>query len=423
MLMHGLLEPRRGTVASLWAIVLVAVLLRAWIQPNRNSVLPIFARAGQCWERAQNLYTRPAENSGSDRYRYAPGVAAFFAPLSHLPPTSAEVAWRLLNAAVLLTGFFAFVRTVVAGRTPLDNRTASWLGLLLLPLSILSLNNGQPNPLLIGCMLFGLVAVARERWWLAALCLSVPVLFKVYPVALVLLLLLIHPAKLGPRVALILALGLLLPFLLHDPGYVAEQYRNWFAELTADERLERSGAAGYRDFRLLLGLAGLPLSPRAYLPLQLAAAAGCALLVLLGRASGRRQEDLLHEILDLGCCWMTLFGPATESASYTLLAPTLALAGWQAAQLGRSVWTRMTLIAIVSLFLGSLAATALPGGKMYAYFLNPLAALLLCVERLVYLTLRREPATATEPTRVIVGRVHLGPEAVRGVEMECVEAR
>ena len=63
-------------VALLWSLLLTGICVRAWMQPERNSVYPIFAQAGQSWRQQRDLYARH-DHQGRDRYRYAPIVAAF----------------------------------------------------------------------------------------------------------------------------------------------------------------------------------------------------------------------------------------------------------------------------------------------------------------------------------------------------------
>jgi hypothetical protein len=46
----------------------------------------------------------------------------------------------------------------------------------------------------------------------------------------------------------------------------------------------------------------------------------------LGQRRGAGAERLDFLLLTLGTCWMLLFGPATESSTYVILAPPLALA-------------------------------------------------------------------------------------------------
>src|SRR5207237_4342299 len=95
------------------------------------------------------------------------------------------------------------------------------LFLLILPLSLGSLHNGQPNTLIIGLLLAALAGCAGERWNLAAACLALATALKIYPLALGLLLAVLYPRRLAPRLLLALVLAGLLPFLLQQPDYVA----------------------------------------------------------------------------------------------------------------------------------------------------------------------------------------------------------
>src|SRR5207245_11703816 len=91
------------------------------------------------------------------------------------------------------------------------------LFLLAVPLSIGCLNNGQSNVLIIALLLGATAAIQMGRWNLAAGCLALAVLFKIYPIALGLLFSLLFPRKFGSRFFLALLLGLVLPFLLQNP--------------------------------------------------------------------------------------------------------------------------------------------------------------------------------------------------------------
>jgi glycosyl transferase family 87 len=197
---------------------------------------------------------------------------------------------------------------------------------LVVPLSVGSLNNGQSNPLLLGLLLIGGAAAAAERWNLVAGCLAFASLLKLYPVAVGLLLAAGYPRRLGGRFAGALALGLGLPFLLGPPGYVTAQYADWFHRLLTEDRQTWPVTGGYRDLRMLFRLWGTPLGPRTFLAIQFFAAVGIAGLCLARRRGERPHRQFLIAVLGLGCCWMTVLGPATESCTYMLLAPALAWA-------------------------------------------------------------------------------------------------
>jgi hypothetical protein len=255
----------------------------------------------------------------------------------------------------------------------------------LLPLSVGSLNNGQPNALVAGCLLFATAAMVRERWAVAGICLAVPVLFKVYPIAAVLLFMLVHPQRLGWRTGLAIAVGCLLPFLFQDPDYVTQVYQSWVHQVSNDNRRNFPLQYSYRDFHTLTRVVGLPMADVPYGLLQLAMATLVAGIVLRGHRQGLSPQQHLRTAFDLGCCWMILFGPATENSTYAVLAPTLALAAWESLQAGQPVWKRCWMMGILSLFVVGGAATAASLGRSINFVVMPAGALLLFAERLLSL--------------------------------------
>src|SRR5690348_715882 len=167
-----------------WAIILVAVCARAAVQPYKRTLFTTWEQAGADWEEGRDLY-RNSWNPDQDQFRYSPLTAVLLVPFHHLPIRLGGAVWRLLNAAVLLGGFALWLRSAPIERTV---RQRAILFLLLAPLSLSSLNNGQPNPLIIGLLLAALAAVDRERWSLAAVLVALATVVKVYPLAMGLLL-------------------------------------------------------------------------------------------------------------------------------------------------------------------------------------------------------------------------------------------
>jgi hypothetical protein len=369
-------SPRHIVILSVavWSLILLAISTRVLIAQKPSSVYPLFASAARRWLDGADLY-----RAAGDPYRYSPLVTAGLVPFSLLPDRLGGVLWRWLNAAVYLGAFGWWARVVLTG--PVRRGQLAILFLLLVPLSVGSLNNGQSNLLVIGLLLAGVAAVAGERWNLASVCVALACLFKLYPVAVGLLLALVYPRRFAGRFAVALVLGLAVPFLLQRPGYVAEQYVGWLEHLRRDDRTVLPLALWYRDLRLLCHVWGMPLSVVGYLSVQLAAAAAIAGLCLAGRLASWPQSRLLTCLLNLGCIWMTLFGAATESSTYSLLAPTLAatvLLAWQAPQ---PAWLRGVVSASLVLFIATQAAAWFPDGarRFHALAIHPLAALLLLV--------------------------------------------
>ncbi len=378
-----------------WVLALVLLGGKALLWPHRNSVYPIFAEAGRRWLAGGDLYEPIA---GQDAYRYSPLVAALLVPFGLLPDGPGGLLWRLAGSAVFCGGLAWWGRVVL----PPALTRGQWALLFLLPapLTFGNVHNGQANVLIIGLLLLAVAAVARERFNVAALCLAVACLFKVYPIAVGLLLVALYPRRLAPRLGLLLAAGLLLPFLLQRSGYVAAQYAGWVEHLAQNDRQLRPRAFWYRDARLLWGLCAAPLSSGAYQLVEAAGAAVAAGACLWARRAGLARPRLLALLLGLGCCWMTALGPATESSTYVLLGPTAAWLLLSAGADRHPIPLRLLWLIAYALLVVSQAASVLPGGwgrSLQALGPQPLAALLFLGGLLALAYQPRAPARGSTP--------------------------
>jgi hypothetical protein len=339
-------------------------------------VYPIFTSAARHWLAGADVYPVVA-----NPYRYSPLVTTLLVPFGLLPDRLAEVVWRVLNAAVYLVALSAWSKVVLPHR--LTRCQQAWLFLLVVPMSVGSLNNGQSNPLVLGLLLTGIAGVARERWNGAAACIALASLFKVYPIAVGLLLAAVYPRRFAGRLLVAIGIGLALPFVLQRPAYVWAQYQGWWQQLQHADRNDLPLDQWYRDLRLLCQLCRVPLSQHVYAAIQVTAAAGFAAICLAGRWAGWPSRRLLTTLTGLGCCWMTLLGPTTESCTYIFLAPTLAwkvLESW----LYHRWPVRITFLASYGLFTVSNAAVWFPAGRqLHTLGIQPLAALLLLICLLV----------------------------------------
>jgi hypothetical protein len=384
-------RPRPAWRAALlvWVVGLVLLGGKVLLWPHRHTVYPIFAGAGRHWAEGAPLYD---VTPGPEPYRYSPLVAAFFVPFARLPDGPAGLLWRMLGAGVFLGGLAWWCRAVLP---PLPRARLPLLWLLPAPMALGNVHNGQANLLVLGLLLVAVAALRRGRPSLAAACLAVACLFKLYPIAVGLLLVLLYP-RLGPRLALTLALGFLLPFVLQRPDYVAGQYADWLRHMAGNDRQLLSRDQWYRDARLLCSRWVTPMSYRAYQVTEVAGGAVTAAACLWARRTGWPAGRLAALALGLGCCWMTALGPATESATYVLLGPT---AAWLLVSAGperhprglRALWR-----VGYALLIGSQAASLLPfglGRQVHTLGPQPLAALLF-LGGLLYLAFRDSPKGA-----------------------------
>ena len=372
------MTPLERCVVGLWSVLILFVCIRGAVAPHTHSCWHVYYQpAGLNWWQGNELYGRVA-----DTCRYSPIIHAGLAPLALMPERIGGTLWRLLNAGIFLAGLWAWSRHVLPESVTRTQRALLYL--LVLPLAIGNVNNAQANLLMFGLLLLGWAAVARERWNAAGIFLALAFLIKLYPLAAVMLLLLIYPRRLGLPFAAAVAVGLALPFVLHHPDYVARQYGNWLTNLRVDDRSQWMAGVSYRDLWLLLRTWHVPITTRGYLLVQLSIAGGIALATLAMKFRGLAPRVLLDAVLGLVLCWMTICGPTTESSTYCLLGPALAWAvivGWQpghskaALVLGLGSYALFMLTHVVSM--------GLSGPSFQSLAPQPLAGLLLFVSLII----------------------------------------
>jgi hypothetical protein len=340
------------TVITLWTALIIGVLIRSMLKPMSGTVFPIFHTAGDHWLHSKDLY------DGHD-YLYSPLVAALFSPLALLPLWLATLLWRTGVTAAYLIAVRAWLRNGT-GRIPAKNHAVVFL--ILLPLSVGSINNAQANPLVIALVMFALIASRASRWALAALCIAAVTYLKIYPLAAGLLIAVLFPGKFTWRLGVtLLALGAL-SLVLQKPSYVLEQYHSWVTTRSVDER-HFNVENRPRDLWTLLAACGIELNLRLYFFVQILGGVAIAALCLFGRLKKWGTDRLLTVIFTLVSCWMLLLGPATESSTYTILAPAISLAAVEAFSRPFPRWMRALVATALAILIGGAAFIAFAGHR------------------------------------------------------------
>lgn len=314
---------------SVWLALLIGVLVRVLVQKSTaQSVVPIYLTAGERWLASAPLYP---PIPGTDLYRNPPGVAAVFAPLTALHPKAAALLWRAACVIPYLLGVRSLIRDVLPALS-VWRRAVIWT--LAAVLVIPAFNNGQINLMIVAAAVCGVGACARQQWWAAAFWLAFAGWWKVYPLAVGLLCVLVAPRQLGGRLAVMTVLLFGLPFLLQQPAYVWDRHVEFVHEMRLDDRTQAHVALSRvpRDWTIIPRLWGEVVVTREMAQIVgLVVAAGMAAVVLFCRepkASGVQSSSRPSHgrtvwvfPLLLGLIWITLFGPSTEMNTYSVLAP------------------------------------------------------------------------------------------------------
>ncbi len=316
------LHPLQRLAVGLWLLLVAGVVGRVAVaRADSGTVVPVYRAAADRWLAGESLY---APQPGLDVYRNPPGVAPLFVPLTWVPPKVGAIAWRLAGAGLFLAGFAAWLRHGLPLRLDAGQTGAAFA--LAVPLALPSLNNGQINLHLAGLLLLGTTAVARGRFRAGGLLLAAAAGLKVYPLAVGLLLAAAFPRRLLPWLLAGVAACVAFPFACQSHEYVAATYRDFAGYLGSDDRSHAELIRAPRDLFLLLRVWAAAPPADTYLAFQLAAAAGMAGWVAVAARRAASAPAVTALAFDLGCVWMTVLGPATEVHTYTLLAPTAAVA-------------------------------------------------------------------------------------------------
>lgn len=304
-----------GLAIGLWVTLTVVIAVKTVQNPENHITYPLYHDAAAAWWNGVNVYDR---NVFASDYRYGPSFAMALGPFTWLPYEMGAVVWALMNVGIAYWAIRALARRVLPGmQSPLARN-------LLLVASIFPsvhcLYSSQTNLLIFALMAFAAIAILDKRWWLAALLLAIPVHIKVWPLAGALLLCADRPRKLTWRLPLALAAVTALPLLVKQPGWVYEQYFQWYRHLVGPAQIRHT----YRDAWTIWELISKPVNPRWYEVLQLAVG---ALMMGLCFWEARRTTPRRSVLMALACwtSWQLVFGPGTERNTFALIAP---LTGW-----------------------------------------------------------------------------------------------
>jgi hypothetical protein len=377
-----------------WSSILVFVSVRVFISPESKTVFPIFSASGRFWWAGADLYEPHRSTAVQEGFRYSPTFAILVTPFAWLPDDVGGVAWRLFNVAALFGSLAWLLQALLQPKQP--RNVLAWLMLLTMPLTLQSVNNGQSNLVVVACMVGTVAAVKEKRWNLASGLMALAFICKLYPVALGMLLIVLYPRQLLCRLPLTALASMGLPFFCQSPAYVIRQYEDWFALLGAEDRSAIALENMYRDLWLLIYLYGLPIGRNVYMLVQVWAGVGIALLCWHRQREGWPERTLLSSALGLGTAWMMLLGPATESSSFALLAPSLAWSVVEALQSSEGSVRRVLLWACCVLFgsavlLGGFSATV----KIHLFGVHAWGSLLY----FVYLLTESRPRPRTTEAR------------------------
>jgi alpha-1,2-mannosyltransferase len=312
---EDLLEPRAGWTA--WAVFFAVIVVILVARPGARHVSRVYDEASTAWWHSdEGIY-----GGGGQGFLYLPAFNVLYAPFTWGPPLVGDVLWRLAGLLVFATGLRRLAKAVRP--EPDGFALATFLSL---GATWAATRTGQANLPLAGVLLHVAVDLAGERWGRVAWLLALALVLKPISIAVILVVAVVWPRTAG-RLALACAAAFAVAFLHPDPGYVLHMHGEaWRKIVTAGDPGERP----YEDLIGLLRKAGFDLPEAARLPLLAIASFGALALSWFARRRLGARDGAFYA-LALLATWLMLFNPRTETNSYVILVPYVAVAAATAA--------------------------------------------------------------------------------------------
>ncbi len=343
-----------------WCAFAVVICILVAVDPDKRSVTHNYREPSMKWWTGDDLYT-----PGIHGFLYFPHAAILYSPITWLPFTLGELAWRLISLAAMATGLWRLCKM-----TDPENHGRYFPLATILTLLITAGNarNGQMNLMLVALMLHAATDLGHAKWSRATASLLLATAFK--PLGLVMLLLAFAACfrRLWWRMLIGIPALAIMPLVCRHPAYAWRQYQLLAHKLSqaADPHVNE-----YADIQgLLTNLLHIELPTPALTAIRLIA----ALIILAVSLTAVLKAERRHAafmLYMLAAAYLMLFNPRTEGLSYVIIQPAIAiLAAWCFFDARKYVFgTLFTLICV-----GIGLNYTLWGG--YNYWFQPLLAII-----------------------------------------------
>lgn len=288
---------------------------------NEYSLISIYSNAADNWLHHRNLYT--GDGLG---FIYFPQSAILYIPFHVIQPDPLQQGlWR-----ILWMGFMGYILRLFSQKYyPEKSRSLVFflMSLATILIGADTIRNGQLNIAINTLGLLSLITIYEEKWWLAAILITIGLAIK--PTFIVFYLLCFALFKqLRIKLLFMTLLAFIMPFMTAPFSYVMQQYSAAIHNLGVSAHYGAVNPGGQlRSFAQifnLLEIFGLTCS----LKIQTLLRAGFALftlaLAMLAERSNLSKGEKIIYIYGFAVIYLLLFNPRTESNDYIFLAPTFA---------------------------------------------------------------------------------------------------
>jgi len=294
-------------------LVFAGMALYLVLHPTRTGVVPNYRMAATNWWQGWKIYA----GSGTHGFLYFPPFILLFTPINLVRPhVLGEILWRLFGFSLFAVSLWRLACLI---RQKHDSDQAFLiLVFLAVPASLASINNGQTNLPLSACLVLSALALREERWWAAAISLTLCIILKPISLAPFLLTFAIFPQARRPMLAGLTVFALL--GIAHvNTGYALERWQKCLVKIFFAYHPENLRVS---DLFGALQKFGIDVPDLIRSMVRAGASLGALGFVALNHRRSRLEGAWALWVASIMI--FTIFNPRVETNSYVLASPLLA---------------------------------------------------------------------------------------------------
>lgn len=381
-------DPR--TIAVLWLLfAVIAALTKGGLSGDKLNNYLIFRQVYWHLVDFKSLYAAYPEEYG-DVNHYGPVFALVIAPFALLPKFIGLLAWLVALGGCLYG---------VLLKMPLKRISVMAVFWIVSEEVLAAMQMAQFNIAIAAIVVGAYVAVRKDREWLAALLIVLGMMTKLYGiVGLVSFLFSRHRWRFAGWLAVWGAVMFVAPMLLSSPGYVVEQYGQWFGSLVEKNALNVELGFTHDNTYQNISVMGMVhrVTQAHFSDLYILVPAVLLFLMPLVRVGQWRSYGYQWGVVASALMCIILYSTGSESSGYIIAMTGVALwyvtSPWKRSRV--DVWLLVFAIVVASFGTSDLMPSVIRKGLIRPYSLKALPVLIIWLKLIWELTTRDYPVVA-----------------------------
>lgn len=357
-------SPERCVLLVIGLALLGVILVSSFFKANHNH-FEMHTNAARAFLGGISPYAKSLNDSASGGYAswwlYSPTAGLAYYPFSLPPPSIGLFLYLTASLALFIWGIFSLLRQL---GIPYDRPGMIWFYLPAFSELVGALQSEKLEVSMVGMIALAGTQILRGNFYLGGLCLALPTVWKVQPLAIVGLVFLalfrrggeFRPAlRFGVGAALGILIFLALPVLFLPWSFLQTCGSDWLRALR--EAVDKTWHGNITLFNFLRGYIGYPRNPNEVRVVAAIVAALFAAATFFGWRGNIPRRILLA--LALGSIFGVICSPLSQGTTFVFGTPALLLMIVLYLQEGRGRWLLLTHWILTSIIWSELCPEAI----------------------------------------------------------------